>query len=63
MARVIMKLDPKDGTRTFEVEGVMGGACEDITRALMQSNEVQELEYTSEHCVPEELPDYINQGE
>lgn len=63
MAKVIMKMDPKTGDRTYEVEGVMGGACEDITKALMQSNEVKELEYTAEHCVPGELPDYINQGE
>jgi len=63
MARVIFELDTKTGERTYEVEDVQGEACEDITKALMQANEVKEHEYTSEFCETSERPDYITQGE
>jgi len=63
MAKVIFKLDPKTGERTYEVEGMQGEACSDITKALMESNEVQEHEYTAEFCVPDEMPDYVERGE
>jgi hypothetical protein len=59
MPKVTVKINPADGTSKYEVEGVQGGACEDLTKALMQNNEVLEHQYTEEYCVPEELPDYV----
>lgn len=58
MATVTVIINPKDGTAKYEVAGVQGGACEDLTKALEQNNEVLDKQYTEEYCVPEELPDY-----
>ncbi len=58
MAKVTVTINPKDGTAKYDIEGVQGGACEDLTKALMQNNEVLDHQYTEEYCVPEELPDY-----
>ena len=63
MAKVIFRLDTKTGERTYKVEGVNGEACSDITKALMESNEVKDHEYTEEHCIPDEMPDYVEQGD
>jgi hypothetical protein len=60
---VIAIIDPNDGTVKYEVEGVIGGACEDITKALMESNEVLEHQYTSEYCEEQERPDYVEEQE
>ena len=59
MARVIVKINPKDGTSTFEVNGVEGGKCEEITEALTRHNEEVDKQYTEEYYVPDTLPDYI----
>jgi len=59
METVTVKIDPKTGEMTFEVAGVMGGKCNDITAALTAAHEVQEHEVTAEACEVEELPDYV----
>lgn len=46
-----------DGTRTFDVEGLPGTECQDITRALTQANDVLETRETEEAV--HELPDYV----
>ena len=61
--KVTVVIDPKSGEMTFEVEGVMGGKCTDITNALVRSNDVKETQYTSEFEVPDVLPDYITNPE
>jgi hypothetical protein len=58
---VIAIIDPKDGTVKYEVSGVVGGQCEDITSALMQSNEVLEHQRTSEFCDTQDEPDYVEE--
>lgn len=63
MAKVHVTIDPKTGERTYEVEGVGGVGCDQITQALEQANEVIEHQYTSEYTLPDYLPDYINEGE
>lgn len=59
MAKVFVTINPKDGTRKYEVQGMVGGGCEDLTKALMQNNEVLDHQYTEEYCVPDTLPDYV----
>ena len=59
MAKVTVKINPKDGTSTFEVNGVEGTKCEEITQALVRNNEVLDQQYTEEWHVPDTLPDYI----
>jgi hypothetical protein len=58
--KVIVVINPKNGTMEFEVEGVLGGKCAEITEALVQSNEHVETQYTQEYEIPDVLPDYIN---
>ena len=59
MAKVHVTVDPKTGQASFEVEGVVGGKCTDITNALTLGKQVLEQQFTSEYCVPETLPDYV----
>ena len=61
MARVQVTIDPKNGTKKYEVTGMVGGGCEDLTKALMANNEILEHQYTSEFCVPETQPDYVEE--
>ena len=63
MAKVIVKINPETQEVTYEVEGVIGSKCTEITNALITTNEEVETQFTSEYCVPEELPDYINNME
>ena len=58
--KVTVVINPKTGTMEFEVEGVAGGKCTEITDALVQSNEHVETQYTQEYEVPDTLPDYIS---
>lgn len=59
MAKVNVTIDPKTGERTYAVEGMVGGGCEDLTKALMANNQVLDHQYTEEYCVPDHLPDYV----
>lgn len=63
MARLIFELDTKTGERVYRVEDVAGESCGDITKALMEANEVKQHEFTAEYCEQAERPDYVNQGE
>lgn len=59
--KVTVTIDPKTNEVKYEVEGVMGGSCTDITEALLKGNEHMDTQFTEEYCVPEELPDYVQE--
>lgn len=63
MGKVIVQINPQTQEVTYEVQGVMGTKCTDLTKALLAENEEVETQYTSEYCVPEELPDYLETAE
>lgn len=63
MSTVIVQIDPQTQKVTYEIEGVVGTKCTDITKALIAANEEVETQFTSEYCVPEELPDYLETTE
>ena len=63
MAKCFVIIDPETGDRQYEIEGVGGVACDEITEALEQCNEVIEREYTQEFHNPELLPDYLHEEE
>lgn len=50
-------------TTKYEVEGVIGSACDDLTKALRDSNEELEYEQTAEHCEEQERPAWLEEGE
>ena len=54
--QVIVRINPKTGERTIEVNGVEGRSCEEITEALMRNNEVKEHQYSEEYDIPDYLP-------
>jgi hypothetical protein len=55
----MVTVDPKTGQMTFEVNGVVGTKCEEVTAALERNNDVVQKQYTEEHEVPDVLPDYV----
>ena len=63
MAKVYLTIDPNTGEQKWEIEGVGGVACDEVTKAIEQSNEVIEKQYTHEYSEPEYLPDYLHEGE
>lgn len=63
MARVIFTLDTKTGERKYEIEDMQGESCTDITKTLMEANEVKEIELTEAYCEQQERPDYVHRGE
>lgn len=52
-------INKKTGEVEYEVEGVMGSKCTDITSALQKGHEILEEKYTEEYYVPEVNPAYI----
>lgn len=60
MEKVTVVVNPKTGEVSYEVEGVMGGQCKDITDLLIQGQEVVEHQLTSEYQEFEEMPDYVS---
>lgn len=59
MAKVIVRVNPKTSEVTYEVNGVEGKSCEDVTAAVVRANEEVAKQYTSEYDDTQSLPDYI----
>lgn len=60
--KVHIIIDPKTGQVEFEVEGVVGGACTDITNALVKGHLVQDERLTEDFYSPAELPQYTEES-
>ncbi len=60
MAQVTVVIDPKTGEREYQVEGVQGGKCTDITEALVSANQHVDTQLSEEFVEQQELPDYIS---
>lgn len=60
MPRVTVKINPKNQEKRYEVEGIPGTSCEEITKQLIEQHEVLEQQHTEEYYCPENLPEYIN---
>lgn len=52
-------IDPKTGKVEYEVQGVVGGACTDITNALVKGHLVEEEELTEDFYTPQEEPQFV----
>jgi len=59
MSQVTVIIDPKTGEREYQVEGVQGSKCTDITEVLIAANDHIETQHTEEYAEAQELPDYI----
>jgi hypothetical protein len=59
---VRVKIDPKTCEITYEVSGVSGPSCTDITDQLVQEDEVLEQGVTDEYHIPLPVPEYVTDG-
>lgn len=59
MIKVHAIINKKTGQVEFEVEGIAGGRCTDITKVLQEGHEVQQEQFTEEYYSPSEMPAYI----
>lgn len=59
--KVHIVINPKTGQVEFEVEGVMGGACTDITNALVKGHLVQDEKLTEDYYSPISEPAYVEE--
>lgn len=60
MKKVIAVFNPKTGEVEYEVNGIIGAKCTDITAVLTQGHEVKDERLTEEYYTPQEEPAYIN---
>jgi len=60
-ARIEIVIDPKTGEVTYEVSGMPGTGCTDITSALSRGQEVLDEGLTEEYWTPQGEPAYIGQ--
>jgi hypothetical protein len=59
MKRLHIVINPKTRQVEFEVEGVVGGACTDITNALVKGHLVQDEKLTEDYYTPSVEPAYV----
>lgn len=57
--KVIVIINPKTGETLYEVNGVVGTKCEEITDALIRNNDVLDQQFTEEYDMGETMPDYV----
>ena len=61
--QVKVVIDPATGEKTYEVIGMPGTGCTDLTNALTQGTKILQQENTCEYYENAERPDYIDQGQ
>lgn len=61
MAKVTMIFNPKTNETLFEVDGVVGESCTDITAAIIAGNEQLEQQYTEEYYTPDVMPEWVTE--
>lgn len=59
MKTVIAVINPKTGQVEYEVNGVVGSSCTDITDVLTTGHEVEDERLTEEYYTPTIMPAYI----
>lgn len=52
-------INPDTGEVEFEVEGIAGGRCKDITELLAKGHEVMKEQLTEDFYKCSTLPDYV----
>ena len=59
MVKLHVVIDPKTGRVEYEIEGIAGGKCTDLTKVMQAGHEVEEEQLTEEYYTPSEMPAYI----
>ncbi len=60
---VRVKIDPKTCEIEYEVSGISGPNCTDITDKLVGDDEVVEQGVTDEYHIPLPVPEFVTDGE
>lgn len=58
MANVIVCIDPKSMKTTFEVNGIKGESCTEVTEQLAAGREIEDQNTTEEFHYRDSLPNY-----
>jgi len=58
MAQVIVCIDKKSGKTTFEVNGIKGESCQDVTAKLVAGRVIEDENVTEEFHYRDSLPNY-----
>ena len=58
---VVVEINPRTGEVTYEVEGMLGGKCTDITSVLSAGKKVVSEELKNEYYDESEKPAYLDQ--
>ena len=61
--KVTVIIDPNTNEVEYQVEGIQGGKCTDITEVLTRSNQTLDVQQTAEYHVPDVLPEFLGNGE
>ena len=61
-AQVEIIIDPRTGKAVFEINGVQGSSCTDITEQLVANREVEDEGFTEEYHYETGLPNYAKDG-
>lgn len=59
MKKLHIIIDSKTGKVEYEVEGVVGASCTDITSALTKGHQIEDEQLTEEYMEMSSVPAYI----
>ena len=60
---VRIKINPKTCEIEYEVSGLPGAGCTDITNQLVQDDDVVEQKHTDEYYIPLPVPEFVETSE
>ncbi len=52
-------INPKTGEREFEIQGVIGAKCTDLSTVLARDQEVKDEQYTEDYYTPQTEPQFV----
>jgi hypothetical protein len=58
-----IKINPETCEVEYEVSGIPGEGCTDLTDQLVGSDEVVEQHHSDEYYIPLPQPEYVSDGE
>jgi hypothetical protein len=60
MAKVIVRIDTRTSELSYEIDGVLGNKCKDITDLLREGLDVIQEKDKEEMYLTSDLPDFID---
>lgn len=63
MKEIRIRINPRTCEIEYEVSGVIGQSCTDLTDQLVGSDEVVEQKHTDEYYIPLPQPEFVGTGD